>query len=108
MARMPRALADAGLGDVTMLLQVHDELVFEAPADRAEAAGEVIRRVMMGAAEPVLTLSVPLEVEIGAGKSWGEAHCSPRCCCSPPISSEERRVGKEGVSTGRVRWGTYP
>jgi len=74
MARMPAALADAGLSDVKMLLQVHDELVFEAPADKAEAAGEVIRTVMMGAAEPALTLSVPLEVEIGIGKSWGEAH----------------------------------
>ena len=74
MARMPAALAAAGLSDVKMLLQVHDELVFEAPADKAEAAGAVIRTVMMGAAEPVLTLSVPLEVEIGIGKSWGEAH----------------------------------
>ncbi len=74
MARMPAALADAGLSDVRMLLQVHDELVFEAPEDKAEAAGAVIRRVMMGAAEPALTLSVPLEVEIGVGKSWGEAH----------------------------------
>ena len=64
----------AGLGDVKMLLQVHDELVFEAPEGKAEAAGEVIRRIMAGAAEPVLTLSVPLEVEIGTGKSWGEAH----------------------------------
>jgi DNA polymerase-1 len=74
MARMPAALAEAGLPDVKMLLQVHDELVFEAPEDKAEAAGGVIRRVMMGAAEPALTLSVPLEVEIGTGKSWGEAH----------------------------------
>ena len=74
MARMPAALADAGLSDVRMLLQVHDELVFEVPAEKAEAAGAVIRTVMMGAAEPALTLSVPLEVEIGIGKSWGEAH----------------------------------
>jgi len=74
MARMPAALADAGLPDVKMLLQVHDELVFEAPEGQADAAGEIIRRVMMGAAEPALTLSVPLEVEIGTGKSWGDAH----------------------------------
>lgn len=74
MARMPAALAEAGLADVHMLLQVHDELVFEAPADKAEAASAVIRRVMMHAAEPALTLSVPLDVEIGTGKSWGEAH----------------------------------
>jgi len=74
MARMPGALAEAGLGDVRMLLQVHDELVFEAPEDKAAAAGEVIRRVMAGAAEPSLTLSVGLDVEIGTGKSWGDAH----------------------------------
>ncbi|AQA00471.1 DNA polymerase I [Sphingopyxis sp. QXT-31] len=74
MARMPKALEEAGLSDVRMLLQVHDELVFEAPEDKAAAAGEVIRRVMMGAAEPSLTLSVPLEVEVGIGTSWGEAH----------------------------------
>ncbi|KAB2852812.1 MAG: DNA polymerase I, partial [Sphingopyxis terrae] len=74
MTRMPVALAEAGLDEVKMLLQVHDELVFEAPEDKAEAAGAVIRRVMAAAAEPVLTLSVPLEVEVGTGKSWGDAH----------------------------------
>jgi DNA polymerase-1 len=57
-----------------MLLQVHDELVFEAPEDKAEAAGAVIRAVMSGAAEPALTLTVPLEVEVGIGHSWGKAH----------------------------------
>ena len=57
-----------------MLLQVHDELVFEAPAAEADAARPVIERVMATAAEPALPLSVPLAVEIGAGPSWGEAH----------------------------------
>jgi DNA polymerase-1 len=74
MTRMPGALADADLSDVKMLLQVHDELVFEAPTAKAEAAGAAIRTVMMAAAEPALTLSVPLDVEIGMGRSWGEAH----------------------------------
>lgn len=74
MVRMPGALVEAGLGEVRMLLQVHDELVFEVPEGREEAAGKVIREVMMGAGAPVLTLSVPLEVEIGTGKSWGAAH----------------------------------
>ncbi|MBL0768416.1 DNA polymerase I [Sphingopyxis sp. DHUNG17] len=74
MARMPAALAAAGLADVKMLLQVHDELVFEAPEALAEPAKEVIRGVMAGAAEPVLKLSVPLDIDIGAGKSWGDAH----------------------------------
>ena len=74
MVRMPGALAAAGLGEVRMLLQVHDELLFEVPDALADAAKPVIRAVMMGAAEPALTLSVPLDVEIGVGKSWGEAH----------------------------------
>lgn len=74
MARMPAALADAGLGGVKMLLQVHDELVFEAPDALVEAAKPVIRTVMTGAASPAINLSVPLEVEIGVGSSWGEAH----------------------------------
>ncbi|MCC2602632.1 DNA polymerase I [Sphingopyxis yananensis] len=74
MVRMPGALAEAGLADVKMLLQVHDELVFEAAEDQAQAAGAVIRRVMADAAQPLLALSVPLDVEIGVGKSWGEAH----------------------------------
>ncbi len=59
MVRMEPALAAAGLGHVRMLLQVHDELVFEAPEADAEAAGAVIRDVMAGAAEPAVSLSVP-------------------------------------------------
>jgi DNA polymerase-1 len=74
MARMGPALAAAGLGHVRMLLQVHDELVFEAPEGDVEAAAAVIRRVMEGAAAPAVSLSVPLGVEIGFGKSWGAAH----------------------------------
>ena len=74
MARMPAALAAAGCARTHMLLQVHDELVLEAPVDEAEAAIPVIRAVMMGAAEPAVELSVPLEVEIGTGPSWGAAH----------------------------------
>ena len=74
MARMPAALAAAGLSDVKMLLQVHDELVFEAPDALVDAALPVIRQVMMGAAEPAVRLTVPLDVEIGTGRSWGAAH----------------------------------
>ena len=69
MVRLPRALRDAGLNG-RMLLQVHDELVFEVPEAEAEATGEVARRVMEGVAE----LRVPLGVEIGTGRSWAEAH----------------------------------
>jgi DNA polymerase-1 len=74
MARMMPALAAAGLGHVKMLLQVHDELVFELPEADVAAASEVIRAVMAGAAEPAMKLSVPLGVEIGTGPSWGAAH----------------------------------
>ncbi|MEQ7874006.1 DNA polymerase I [Sphingomonas sp. ASV193] len=74
MNRMDGALADAGLGEVAMLLQVHDELVFEVPQGREEAAAAVIRDVMASAAEPALTLDVPLDVEVGWGAHWGEAH----------------------------------
>ena len=51
-----------------MLLQVHDELVFETPADAVEAEQAMIRQEMIGAIE----LSVPLKVEIGWGKNWQE------------------------------------
>jgi DNA polymerase-1 len=74
MARMPGALAAAGCGATRMLLQVHDELVFEAPEGEAERAIPVIRAVMAGACEPWLTLSVPLGVEVGIGPEWGAAH----------------------------------
>ncbi|NNC73106.1 MAG: DNA polymerase I, partial [Sphingomonadaceae bacterium] len=74
MARMHPALDAAGLGHVKMLLQVHDELVFELPEADVEAASEVIRDVMASAAEPLVKISVPLAVDIGTGKSWGAAH----------------------------------
>ena len=68
------ALAEAGLHDVRMLLQVHDELVFEMPEARVEAATPVIRQVMADAALPAVALTVPLGVEIGTGLSWDAAH----------------------------------
>ncbi|MBO9519639.1 MAG: DNA polymerase I [Porphyrobacter sp.] len=74
MARMPAALADAGLRDVKMLLQVHDELVFELPEGDVAAASPVIERVMAEAALPAVTLDVPLGIEIGTGPSWDAAH----------------------------------
>jgi DNA polymerase-1 len=74
MARMGPALREAGLPDVRMLLQVHDELVFELPEGDVERAKPVIERVMATAAEPAVKLTVPLGVEIGTGLSWGAAH----------------------------------
>ncbi|MCJ8191107.1 DNA polymerase I [Sphingomicrobium aestuariivivum] len=74
MARMDDALVKAGLDDVKMLLQVHDELLFEVPHGKEEAAAAVIRPVMEEAARPMLEIDVPLEVVIGWGANWGAAH----------------------------------
>jgi DNA polymerase-1 len=71
MVRLPAALASAGF-EARMLLQVHDELLFEAPEAEATRLAETVRGVMAGAAEPELT--VPLVVETGIGRSWAEAH----------------------------------
>lgn len=74
MTRMGPALEAAGLATTRMLMQVHDELVFEVPEANIAEASEVIRRVMESAAEPAVKLSVPLGVEIGTGPNWGAAH----------------------------------
>ena len=73
MVAMPPALEKAGLG-AKMLLQVHDELIFEAPEDEADATIDVVREVMAKAPLPALDLTVPLVVEAEAGMSWAEAH----------------------------------
>jgi len=69
MVRLPTALRGAGLS-ARMLLQVHDELLFEAPDDEAEATAGVVREIMQNAA----TISVPLVVETGSGRTWAQAH----------------------------------
>jgi DNA polymerase-1 len=74
MARMGPALRAEGLTSVRMLLQVHDELVFELPEADVEHASAVIRRVMSTAADPAVKLSVPLGIDIGTGANWGSAH----------------------------------
>jgi len=74
MIRIPPALRAAGLEDARMLLQVHDELLFEVAEDRLDAAVPVIRQVMEEAAGPARALSVPLAVESGDGANWREAH----------------------------------
>ncbi|SLN18768.1 DNA polymerase I [Oceanibacterium hippocampi] len=73
MIRMPEALAAAGL-KARMLLQVHDELIFEAPEAEAEATAALVTSVMEKAALPARALSVPLTVDAGIGDNWGEAH----------------------------------
>jgi DNA polymerase-1 len=73
MARVPPALEAAGLRG-RMLLQVHDELLFEVPKEEAEATAALVREVMEGACAPVCRLSVPLVVEARYAANWDEAH----------------------------------
>ncbi len=73
MIRMPDALAAKKLS-AKMLLQVHDELIFEAPAEEAEETCAVVEDIMSAAASPAVDISVPLKVEAGVGANWGEAH----------------------------------
>ena len=69
MVAIDAALAAGGLR-ARMILQVHDELVFEAPEAEIEALRELVRDQMQG----VLPLRVPLVVDVGVGKNWREAH----------------------------------
>jgi len=73
MIRVPDALAKAKL-NAQMLLQVHDELIFEAPEKEAKSTADVVRSTMEKAALPAVALSVPLVVEARAASNWDEAH----------------------------------
>ncbi len=73
MIRMPEALKDAGL-DAKMLLQVHDELVFEVPETQMEQTIPVVKEVMEKASLPAKEITVPLTVDCGVGHNWDEAH----------------------------------
>ncbi len=74
MIKMDDALAQAGLASTDMLLQVHDELIFEAPENEVERAVPVIRDVMENAAMPAVSMAVPLHVDARAADNWDEAH----------------------------------
>ena len=73
MVRLPTALLEKKL-KARLLLQVHDELVIEAPAAEAEAVCALARNVMERATLPALALSVPLVVDARAGDNWDQAH----------------------------------
>ena len=73
MGRLPAALERAGL-KTRMLLQVHDELLFEAPEAEVEATARLVKDIMEGACAPRCELSVPLVVETGSATSWDQAH----------------------------------
>jgi DNA polymerase-1 len=65
-----RSEAEAGKNGIAMIMQVHDELVFEVPQERVPEAIASFKQLMSGAAE----LAVPLEVDVGVGDNWDEAH----------------------------------
>ena len=71
MIRMPKAISHL---PARMLLQVHDELLFEVPKDHVDETIAVVKRVMEGAAMPAVHLDVPMEVDAGQGANWAEAH----------------------------------
>ena len=120
MLHVDTAVRDAGLAS-RMLLQVHDELVFEVAPGERDALEEVVRREMGGAAE----LAVPLDVSVGTGRSWhdartararsgGRASCVARprgrgSCVSRPGSGRGRWAGSGGRgrprrSASRASW----
>ncbi|MFM9940746.1 MAG: DNA polymerase I [Hyphomicrobiaceae bacterium] len=74
MVRMPGALADAKLSGTTMLLQVHDELIFEAKEADIAKALPLVKRVMIEAPEPVIKFAVPIQVDAKAADNWEAAH----------------------------------
>ncbi|TKA97032.1 DNA polymerase I [Cereibacter changlensis] len=71
MIRMPKAIAGM---PATMLLQVHDELLFEVEETAVDEVIARVKEVMESAADPAVHLSVPLTVEAGRGRNWAEAH----------------------------------
>ncbi|MGI9349381.1 MAG: DNA polymerase I [Amylibacter sp.] len=71
MVQMPDAIAHL---PVKMLLQVHDELIFEVNKDALSETTEVVREIMEKASEPVVKLDVPLVVDAGFGSNWADAH----------------------------------
>ena len=73
MRRIPPALEKSGL-KARMLLQVHDELVFEVPDKEVKETASLVKAVMEGAASPAVELSVPLVVDTGLARHWDEAH----------------------------------
>ena len=69
MVRVSRALKSSGL-KAKMILQIHDELLFDAPRDEVDRVKEIAKREM----ETAMDVGVPLEVSVGVGENWLEAH----------------------------------
>jgi DNA polymerase-1 len=73
MTRVEDTLAEKKLS-AQMLLQVHDELIFEVPEQEVAATLPVVQHIMQDAPFPAVLLSVPLQVEARAANNWEEAH----------------------------------
>ncbi|TDT74190.1 DNA polymerase I [Litoreibacter halocynthiae] len=71
MIRMPDAIKDL---PCKMLLQVHDELIFEVPEGAVDQTIDVVRGIMENASDPAVNFDVPLVVDAGQGANWAEAH----------------------------------
>ena len=69
MVAMPSSLEKAGLG-AKMLLQVHDELIFEVPVEEIHETSDIVKNTMQN----IIKLDVPLIVEVGIGENWNQAH----------------------------------
>jgi DNA polymerase I len=74
MIRMPKALADAKLSSTRMLLQVHDELIFEAKHADIDKTIKLVKSVMEKSSLPAVHLAVPIQVDAKAADNWDEAH----------------------------------
>ena len=73
MIRIPKILMENSLS-ADMLLQVHDELIFEVREDEVEKTLQLVRHAMETACDPIIKLDVPLVVECGIGNNWSDAH----------------------------------
>jgi len=73
MIKIPQVLKKENLSS-KMIMQVHDELIFETKDDEIDKTIEIVRNEMSQAHKPVVNLSVDLEVEASSGKNWDQAH----------------------------------
>jgi DNA polymerase-1 len=73
MIKIPQVLKKENLSS-KMIMQVHDELIFETKDDEIDKTIEIVRNEMSQAHKPVVNLSVDLEVEAASGKNWDQAH----------------------------------
>jgi DNA polymerase-1 len=69
MINIQRRIEEQGM-ETNMVIQIHDELVFEVPEEELREAANLVKQEMEG----VIDISVPLKIDISSGKNWSEAH----------------------------------